>query len=178
MIGLERHKVLLVDHQPQWTELFESESDFLHNIIGDLVIDIQHVGSTAVPDLPAKPILDIAVAVRARDIPAIVTRLVLRNYVDQGDQGRAGGHLVVKEIQRDVRTAHLHIVDITDEQWCSYLNFRDRLRGNATLRKRYAALKRNLAKNYAANRELYTSGKNEFIQKALGKVPGQSDDDF
>jgi GrpB-like predicted nucleotidyltransferase (UPF0157 family) len=74
MIGLKRHTVWLVDHDPSWPALFASECETLHRALGDHVADVQHVGSTAVPDLPAKPILDIAIAIRTLDIIREIVR--------------------------------------------------------------------------------------------------------
>lgn len=168
VIGLKRYTVRVVEHQPQWATLFQAELDFLVKETGDLIIEIHHIGSTAVPGLPAKPILDIAAIVQSKDdIPSIILRLIPHGYIDRGDSGQDGGYLLVKDSQPDVRTIHLHIIEITDEQWRDYLKFRDILRGNAALREEYAALKQNLAKMHAQNRGLYTSSKNEFIQNVL-----------
>ncbi len=75
MIGLRRHIVQIGEHDPQRASLFEEEAATIRQVGDPLVLDVQHVGSTAVPGLPAKPILDIAVAVRcAGDIPELVRR--------------------------------------------------------------------------------------------------------
>ena len=79
MIGLKRHLVRVVDHDPGWAALSACECEVLRRALGDLVGDIQHVGSKAVPGLPAKPILDIAVAARTPDlVPAIVNVRTMR----------------------------------------------------------------------------------------------------
>ena len=77
MIGLRRHTVRLVEHDSAWAALFEDEARRVRDAAGDLVVDVQHVGSTAVPGLPAKPILDLAIAASGSDsIPELVRRLV------------------------------------------------------------------------------------------------------
>src|SRR5678815_3715102 len=107
MIGLERHTVRLVEHDREWASLFAVEEARLRERIGDLVADIQHVGSTAVPGLVAKPILDIAVAVASREkIALVVGRLRDLGYIDRGDAGSEGGYLLVSESKPGVRTAH------------------------------------------------------------------------
>jgi GrpB-like predicted nucleotidyltransferase (UPF0157 family) len=171
MIGLERNTVRLVEHQSRWHELFQQEHALLSGLLDDLIIDIQHVGSTAVAGLPAKPILDIAAAIRSPDdIPAIAERLLRHHYLDRGDAGSDGGYLFVKESRPDVRTVHLHLVEITDAQWSEYLAFRDLLRRDTIFRERYASLKRDLAGQFADDRRSYTKGKHEFIRRALREL--------
>jgi GrpB-like predicted nucleotidyltransferase (UPF0157 family) len=88
-----------------------SRSDFL-TYVGDIVVDVQHVGSTAIAGVPAKPILDIAMAVTARGaIPTVVARLCRQGYIDRGDAD--GGYLLVKEPEPDIRTAERYSHDRT-----------------------------------------------------------------
>lgn len=173
MTGLKRHTVRIAEHDPAWACLFGRQSQAIRHAGGDLILDVQHVGSTAVPGLPAKPIVDIAVAVPARDaIPALVGRLTSTGYIDRGDGGRDGGYLLVRESEPDVRTVHLHIVERSDVQWRNYLRFRDTLRQNAAVRERYAELKRHLALEFRNDRKAYTNAKNDFIRKVL-ETPGE-----
>ncbi|MDQ3856374.1 MAG: GrpB family protein [Chloroflexota bacterium] len=140
----------------------------LQRCIGHLAIEIQHVGSTAVPGLDAKPIIDIAVAVRAVEaIPYIRPLLVELGYIDRGDNGRDGGYLLVKECGAEVRTHHLHIVTVDGPQWHNYLLFRDRLAAGETLRSRYAQLKQELQARFREGRALYTRAKHGFIRAVL-----------
>ena len=168
MVGLRRHTLQIVEHDPAWRSLFEAESRVIRDAAGDLIHDVQHVGSTAVPDLPAKPIVDIAVAVDTRSaIPVLTQRLTAIGYIDRGDGGRDGGYLLVRESQPNVRTIHLHIVELTDVQWRNYIAFRDTLRQNRAIRDQYAELKRKLAVRFQDDRKSYTAGKNDFIQEVL-----------
>jgi GrpB-like predicted nucleotidyltransferase (UPF0157 family) len=145
MIGLEQGTVRVVSPDDEWPVAFAQERHCLCTRIGHLVLDIQHVGSTAVPGLAAKPIIDVAAAVAS---PADVQRcrplLIPLGYIDRSDRGRKGGYVFVKERAPKVRTHHLHMVTIDDPQWASYLVFRDRLRADAALRAEYASLKRKL----------------------------------
>ncbi len=109
MVGLKRGTVQVAAYDPGWPALFEQERRVLHEHIGHLVLDIQHVGSTAVPGLDAKPIIDIAVAVAsAAVIPQCRQPLGALGYIDRGDAGQDGGYLFVKESAPEVRTHHLH----------------------------------------------------------------------
>ena len=164
-IGLERHTVRVVAHRAEWRGLFEREERALRGRVGHLAVDIQHVGSTAVPGLDAKPIIDIALAVRsARDVPRLVGPLGELGYVYGGDAGSDGGHVFVKESAPDVRTHHLHVVAADDPQWRGWLLFRDKLRADEALRARYAGLKKALQERYAGDRKGYTEAKNEFVR--------------
>ena len=116
-IGLRRGTVRVVPSDDGWPAAFAQERRRLCERIGHLVLDIQHVGSTAVPGLAAKPIIDIAVAVAS---PADVQRcrplLVELGYLDRGDRGREGGYVFVRERAPEARTHHLHMVTIDDPQ--------------------------------------------------------------
>lgn len=167
-IGLKRHTVQVVEHRPEWSALFAAEARALRLAAGELAADIQHVGSTAVPGLPAKPIIDVAIAIHSRAvIPELAARLVAAGYIDRGDGGADGGWLLVKEPKPDIRSFHLHLVEASDPQWRNYLVFRDALRRDATLRDRYAALKHELAGQFAGNRRSYTAAKHDFIRNVL-----------
>jgi GrpB-like predicted nucleotidyltransferase (UPF0157 family) len=134
----------------------------------DLIIDVQHVGSTSVPDLPAKPILDLAAAVATLDvIPDVIGKLTELGYIYRGDGGDTGGHLFVRDSKPGVRIIHLHVVSHDDVQWNNYLRFRDLLRQDSNLRKRYAELKKELRRKFPADRERYTDSKRDFIRRAL-----------
>jgi GrpB-like predicted nucleotidyltransferase (UPF0157 family) len=168
MIGLRKGFVELVPHRAEWRDLFETERQRLAVGLGHLAQDIQHVGSTAVPGLAAKPIIDIAVAV---PVPADIARcrgpLCTLGYLDRGDQGADGGYVFVKESDPGVRTVHLHLVVIDDPQWENYLRFRDRLRADEALRTQYGELKTALQARFARDRERYTLAKHDFIRSAL-----------
>jgi GrpB-like predicted nucleotidyltransferase (UPF0157 family) len=168
MIGLKRHTVRVIEHDPRWSALFTEECESLHRALGDLVADVQHVGSTAVPGLPAKPILDIAIAVRVLDlVPYIVERLTRIGYIYRGDGGDDGGHLFIRESEPDIRTVHVHVVEQSSTQWKNYLLFRELLRDDTNLRKRYTAIKKDLAERFCDDRKSYTAAKDKFIQGVL-----------
>lgn len=175
MIGLRRHTVQVVEHDPAWVSLFENEAHVIRHAGGPLVLDVQHIGSTAVQGLPAKPIIDIAVAIRSYgDIPELVRRLVAVGYVDRGNQGRGGGYLLVRDSEPEVRTAHLHVVELTDALWGKYITFRDILRRDAGIREAYAEVKRRLAATYPNDRKQYTACKDEFVERVLEGSPESS----
>ena len=144
------------------------EHEILRRALGDLIADVQHVGSTAVHDLPAKPILDVAISIRTPDVvPDIVEGLTGIGYICRGAGADTIGHLFVRESEPNVRTVHVHVVEEDSIQWRDYLLFREVLREDSDVRKRYADLKRDLANQFPDDRESYTSAKDEFIQRVL-----------
>jgi GrpB-like predicted nucleotidyltransferase (UPF0157 family) len=170
MIGLKRHTVRVVEHNPAWLALGERECQLLREAGRGLILDAQHVGSTAVPGLAAKPILDVAVLVGNADVvPELIARLAPAGYVYRDDHGGHGGHLFIRESEPEVRVAHVHVFARGDRQWDECLIFRDALRDDADLRERYALLKQGLAKKHAADRPYYTAGKEAFIREVLSR---------
>lgn len=166
MLGLARHTVRLSEPDPQWPALFRAERDLLRACTGELLGGIEHVGSTAVPGLCAKPILDIAALLPAAgDLPAVIAALAPRQYLYRG--AGEGGELLVRDLTPDVRSVHLHLLAPGDPRWDDYLGFRDLLCVDAALRERYAALKRELASRFASDRTSYTAGKHDFIREVL-----------
>jgi GrpB-like predicted nucleotidyltransferase (UPF0157 family) len=169
MIGLKRHTVRVVDHQPDWATLAEGACAQIRQAAGYLLLDVQHVGSTAVPSLPAKPILDIAAATDSLNrMPPLVEKLTEIGYIYLGDGGDQGGHLFVWEATPGVRSIHLHVVECGDSQWAEYIRFRDLLCQDAGIRQRYAELKLELGARFADDRKSYTASKHDFIQSTLG----------
>ena len=129
MIGLKRNLVMLVDHDPDWDSIAAERCQAIRHACPEVVLDVQHVGSTAVPELPAKPILDIVAGALSLDsMPELVRRLGDIGYTYRRDHGDAGGHLFVVDSSPDVRAIHLHVVEHNGGQWRNYIAFRDLLR--------------------------------------------------
>ena len=171
MIGLKRHTVMLVDYSPDWDTIAAESCQAVLKACAGLVADVQHVGSTAVPDLPAKPILDIVAGVLSLDsMPELIRVLGDIGYTYRRDHGDAGGHLFVVDTSPGVRAIHLHLVEHSGIQWRNYIAFRDLLRHRPAIRNRYAELKRELASLHAHDREAYAAGKTDFIRKTLERM--------
>jgi GrpB-like predicted nucleotidyltransferase (UPF0157 family) len=168
MIGLKRHTVRVVDHDPTWIGLATEVCDKVRDSVGNLIEEIEHVGSTSVPGLPAKPILDLAASVTTLAVmPELIEKLTQLGYIYLGDGAQSGGHLFVWHSEPEVRTMHLHVVTHDDLQWSNYIRFRDLLREDSDLRQRYADLKQELGERFACDRKSYTDSKKKFIQVAL-----------
>jgi GrpB-like predicted nucleotidyltransferase (UPF0157 family) len=152
-------------HSELWHQLFAEEETQLRNAIGAQVVAIEHVGSTAICGLSAKPIIDIAVAVREiADAEKCVTQLEGIGYKSRGELGIPGRQYFTKG---DPRTHHLHMVELGSDLWRNHLLFRDYLRQHPEVAKEYENLKTELARKHTENREAYTEGKAAFIEGVL-----------
>ena len=163
-IGLERQSVRVVEHDPRWSAAFSEVSARLSSVLPVEVARIEHVGSTSVPGLPAKPILDIAIGLIVEVAEAdLVERLAGLDLEFVGDFGRYGGHLFLAENSPNVAALHVHVVLIDDPQWARYLAFRDGLRANPALAEEYTELKWRLAAQHGDDRAAYTDAKFDFV---------------
>ena len=171
MLGLEKGAVRLSEHNERWKIIFQKVKYKLLECIGEDIIDIQHVGSTAIAGIKAKPILDIAILIKDKSrFPDLKSKLENFGYEYRGDKGDNGGELFVKSSAPKIRTEHLHIVEIQSGQWRKYLAFRDFLNTHHEIAKQYERLKIELAEKHLDDRVLYTSSKQEFIEKILKKA--------
>lgn len=165
-LGVIGGTVALREHNPEWSRLFEEEAETIRQRVGDLTLAIEHIGSTSVAGLVAKPILDLAIIFSEPDqLNAIIERLTPVPYLDRGDKGDNGAYLLVRETAPRVRVAHLHLVEASDPQLRQWMAFRDLLRSSPDARTRYADLKRMLARDHELNRQGYTAGKESLVRE-------------
>lgn len=168
IIGLLRGTVRLEEHRAEWEALASETVTLLKKILGGDAADVQHVGSTAIRNVPAKPILDLAVAVRApEDIFRHNDELAAHGILFRGEDHPGQWLYVMGDFERDTRTHHIHVVLSGSPEWENYRNFRDYLNDNAAAAAEYAALKRQLAASCACDRKAYTAGKSELVSRLL-----------
>lgn len=171
MYGLKRGTVALQTHQAGWEREAALTISRLADIFGPTASDIQHVGSTAIPAIPAKPILDIAVA--APNLAAAETcRPALEKAGYRQSSSTVGDELlfVTGDFAADTRTQHIHVVKAGSRRFADYVNFRDYLNNKPDQAIAYAALKRRLAREHPHNRVAYTAGKATFITTVLRRA--------
>ncbi len=168
-IGLARGTVRVVRHNSAWNRLYRAEAKRLRHSLGPLARGIEHIGSTSVPGLMAKPILDIAVGIRRFDELPKVQRLLERLAYSRPRKGDRSNVTFVKGAERS-RTHYLHVVRYDGRTWKRDIQFRDWLRTHTRDRERYAALKKRLATRYASDRKRYTAQKDDFIKSILRKT--------
>ena len=168
---LNMNKVTIVNYDPSWSELFAQEASHLRNLLGEaLVLRIEHVGSTAIPGMPAKPIIDMLVAIPSFEqaqqaLPKLEAQGYL--YIWRGD--RPPGHMMFIKQTSAVRTHHLHMAPEGHKLW-ERLYFRDYLCTHPEEAARYAQLKRKLAQQFPTDREAYTNGKSAYVQTITSKA--------
>ena len=168
MLGLKRGNVQLVEHQEEWHELATEAIVKIKEILCDVAIDIQHVGSTAICGIHAKPIIDIAVGVKkVDDVKSYINALKHAGIVYRKQDVEGQILFVMGDFANDFRTHHIHVVEWNSVEWNHYINFRDYLNAFSEKAKVYDALKCSLAERFSVNRGNYTSGKNELINRLL-----------
>jgi GrpB-like predicted nucleotidyltransferase (UPF0157 family) len=168
-LGLETSEVVLHAHNPDWLVLGRRECDIVRRLLGGLAHEVVHVGSTSIPGLDAKPILDIVAAVDdSLSIDEVVARLTSTGeYAYDGDKREDGGLLFVRG-SGTVRTVHVHVVGSSSEAWGLYRRFHDLLLTDTAARDCYQTEKRLLAAHFPKDRLGYTNAKSAVIRTMLG----------
>lgn len=167
-IGLKRGMVTLMPYQEEWKENAESAIEKLKQLLGDAAVDIQHVGSTAISSIHAKPILDLVVGVRRLDdILPYVELLKQHHIIFRGEDTLGQFLFVIGDFEEDTRTHHIHVVKWNGTQWKHYIHFRDYLNTYPEKAKLYEDCKKRLALQFSANRKQYTAGKQDLIEQLL-----------
>lgn len=139
----------------------------LKQILYGNITGIEHIGSTAIPNIVAKPVIDIALAVKnLNHIQKIIKKLTTGGYIYRDEQGISDRHLFVK-ITEDNRTHHIHLMPISHVQWVIHLLFRDYLIAHPGIAKDYEKLKLALKEQYHHDRTEYTKRKSNFIVKVI-----------
>jgi len=160
-------EITIAEYDSIWADMFERERRELAAIIGQVVQAIEHIGSTAVVNLPAKPIIDIMVGLKNfRVVDAIVLTLIEQGYLyfpeyeDEMPERR-----VFKKIVAGRTVSHIHMVEFAGKFWHRHLLFRDYLRTNPHIAQQYAQLKTQLSKKDWQDSNDYANAKTDFIRK-------------
>ena len=163
-------EVLLAEYDPDWPGEFISESRRVREVLGAKVVDVHHVGSTAVNNLIAKPIIDLLVEVADLEpIDAMTESFIDAGYEVRGESGIPGRRFLTRN-EEGQRTHDIHIFQTGHDEIVQMLLFRDKLRENPDVAASYADLKRGLAAKFHNDVLRYTQEKTEFI---LGAVEAQ-----
>lgn len=158
--------VVVSGYEPEWPERFRQIAEPVERALGEIALAIEHIGSTSVPGLAAKPVIDIDVVVRsAEEVPAAIERLRELGYVYQGDKGIPGREAFMWPPHAPRH--HLYVVVEGSKPHTDHVRFRDCLRGRPDLAHEYAELKRDLADRHGDDRASYTEAKADFIARVL-----------
>lgn len=168
IIGLKRGIVKLIDYNPEWKKSFEQEKRRLKDALGNFAIDIQHVGSTAISKILAKPIIDIGLIVPSlAEVKQYIPELNKIGYVlkieDREDR------LFFTKGHENKRTHYLHIGEKGNGYVEDMILFRDYLCKHKDVAQKYSELKKELFKKYRDMRENYTAEKEQFIKEIIKK---------
>ncbi len=157
--------VVVTEYNPIWPEMFEIEANYIQKILGDNCVAIHHIGSTAVPGLAAKPIIDIMPVVKSlEEVDMVVARFEKIGYEYLGEYGITGRRYLRKG--GDERTHQIHIFAYDDTVNIErHIAFRDYLRTHLKEREEYAHLKKALAERYPYNIDGYCNGKESFVRR-------------
>jgi GrpB-like predicted nucleotidyltransferase (UPF0157 family) len=162
--------VVIVDYDPSWPAAFQQLRDRLAATLGPLAVAIEHVGSTAVPGLAAKPIIDLDVVIADRaDLPTVIERLRPLGYLYEGDLGVAGREAFTTPAGAPPH--HLYVCAIGTPALDRHLAFRDTLRADPGAVDAYGDLKRTLSARLGDDRAGYTEAKSAFIEQVLAASP-------
>ena len=171
MLGLKKNLNFLVDYNPLWEAAFAEECKRLTRALGDITKGIEHFGSTAVPGMRAKPILDMLVGVsplgdweRCRD------PLEALGYDYAANAGVPGHHIFGRGRDSTERTHLVHVVEFLGESWCSNLALRDALRRDESLRAKYLEVKERAIAESPTNRVRYNELKGPFLAKIKAEL--------
>jgi GrpB-like predicted nucleotidyltransferase (UPF0157 family) len=169
VLGLDRTRVVVVPYDPAWPRLFEEEAARLRAALGDRILSIEHVGSTSIPGMDAKPILDLMVGVeRLGEAEGLLPALWEMGYEHKPDPDNPERIYLVRG-PAECRTHHLSLAETTSAFWRRHLRFRDLLRADAALADEYARLKHALAERHRGDRPAYQDGKQPFIDGVLAR---------
>jgi len=167
-LGVDYGTVRLTPARSEWAAIADRLAAAIRAALGERAVGVEHVGSTAVPGLAAKPILDIAVGV-GDEVPAeaVKGRLEGLGYEFRGNAGDSGGLVFVLSDRPAHRVAHVHVVEHGGSQWHRYLAFRDLLLKHESARAIYERTKGDLAERFPNDRKAYTAAKEEVVRSLL-----------
>lgn len=168
-MGLKVGTVRLEDYNPEWKNSFELEKIVLSNIFKDIALSIEHVGSTSIEGLSAKPIIDMLVIIKTfSDFENVRYYFEKEPYSIKLDSPE--DEILIRKGDETNRTHFIHVVELGSDRQINTLLFRDYLRENKDAVLEYENLKKELAIKYADDRKMYTASKNDFIQGILKKA--------
>jgi GrpB-like predicted nucleotidyltransferase (UPF0157 family) len=166
--------VELSEYDPAWAERFRVLGERVRAALGAAVLRVEHVGSTAVPGLAAKPIVDLDVVVQPADLPVALGRLASLGYRHEGNLGITGREAFRWPPAEERH--HLYLCVPESAGLRDHLLFRDYLRSHPEVAQQYSALKRSLAHRYRDDRDRYQEAKAAFIEEVTRLATGAASD--
>lgn len=167
--GVFLRKVKVLSHQAEWSKMYQAESKKIKNVFKEEILNVYHIGSTAIPNIKAKPVIDIMVEViNIANVDNFNNDMEQLGYEAIGENGiskrrffRKGG---------DNRSHHVHIFEQGNEEISRHLTFRDYMINHPEEAMKYSQLKQSLAEKFPNNIEKYIEGKNDYIKEIDNKA--------
>ena len=169
-MGLKVGTVKLEKYNPKWKEMLNEEKENLKHIFKDLAINIEHIGSTSIEGLSAKPIIDIAIGTNDVETVVLIGDILKENNYDVENQLDTKGEIFAGKGETTARTHYIHIQKIGSTYWNNFMYFKTYLLDHPETVKEYEKLKCELSEKYKDDRKKYTASKNEFISSILEKA--------
>ena len=169
ILGLRRGTVLVEPHNTEWEVIAAETISKLHSVLQDVLVDAQHIGSTAIKSICAKPIIDIVAGVSGFDELLSKNSILEENGFIFRGQDHPMQYLYVCG-KNDIRTHHIHAVIYDSKEWNDYVDVRDYLNCHKEDAEAYSKLKELLAKEYSEDRETYTASKSKLIGEIIAKA--------
>lgn len=173
MIGLKRGTVELSSYQPEWKRLYEAEADRLQAIAGDQLLESEHIGSTAIEGMAAKPIIDLLAVVENVETARDLVPVLEKHGYEYRPNDDVRGRLFFAKGSRTNRTHYLSLTERDSDFFSEKTAFRDYLRTHPTVAAEYEQLKRELADEHPNNRAEYTEKKGAFIERILERATSE-----
>lgn len=159
-------KVEVVPHDPQWRDAFEAEAKPVAAALGGNVVAVHHIGSTAIPNIYAKPVIDLLVEVRdITEVDEQSSAMKSLGYEVMGEYGIPGRRYFRKDNREGIRTHHVHAFEAGSAEAGRHLAFRDYMIAHHVDAQRYSELKRKLAEEHPQSIDGYMDGKDSFIKE-------------
>ena len=181
---MKQRTIVVVDYDPTWPQTFAALAQVVGGELGPLALAIEHVGSTSVPDLAAKPIIDLNVVIASRDdLPGVLAALAPLGYTHKGDGGIPGREQFAHDgpdvprdgSGRDWPDHHLYVCAQGNREHRRQIAFRNHLRRHPLVAAEYGQLKRTLAERFPHDIEAYIAGKGPLIENVLTRAMSAAD---
>lgn len=172
VIGLKKGTVKLLEHNKEWHNIAQKSIVVLKSILEDIVVDIQHVGSTSIDGIWAKPIIDLVVGLNDKNEildKSILLQLEQIGYIHDKEHDNAGKIFFYKGFE-DIVTHHVHVVEYNKKAWNSYVGLRDYLNANPEMAKKYENIKLMAQKQCNNNLDKYYNAKRDLLKEINSKI--------
>ncbi|MFW9851375.1 MAG: GrpB family protein [Candidatus Thorarchaeota archaeon] len=161
------------EYDPEWKEWFTQLRKYFEYYLSNLIIRIEHVGSTAIPNMVAKPIIDMDIVIKKENFNEIKTKLEEMGYSHQGDLGveeREAFKLLNDELKQSLLPHHLYVCNQDSKELKRHIIFREFLRNNPKEANEFCRIKRELYKRFSNNKEAYIEAKDSTVKEILRKA--------